>query len=106
MALAAGKFEHIPIQISQGKSNLFHQGGSPLPEDPLIPLAGDIQRLGDDLPHGEPGVQGGIGVLEHDLHIAAAFALAAIGPAHFAAAGFEQAHQQLCQGAFATTVFS
>ncbi len=31
----------------------------------------DQQRLPDNVPHGHPGVEGGIGVLEDDLHLTA-----------------------------------
>ena len=69
LALSAGELKHVPIQVTEGKSHLFHQSGGTLSEDTLIPLTGDIQRLGDDLPHGKSGVQGRIGILEHGLHM-------------------------------------
>ena len=57
---------------------------------------GDVAAFAAASGGGDGAVKGGTSgplawLLEHDLHVAAAFALAAIGPAQFAAAGFEQA---------------
>ena len=67
LPLAAGKLVGVLGVVLRAQAHVLHQLA-----DPLLPLLGGAcfvhhHGLGDAPPHGEPGVQGGIGVLEDDL---------------------------------------
>ena len=72
LALAAGELVGIAVHVGLVEAHhlqeLLHPG---LPGAGLGVQAPDAHGLLDDLPHRHAGVQGAVGVLEHDLHILA-----------------------------------
>ena len=59
----------VPVQQVRGQAHLGQQGRPPGGVFPPGAEVVDAQGLGQGLAHGPPGVQGGGGVLKHQLHL-------------------------------------
>ena len=59
----------VPVQQVRGQAHLGQQGRPPGSVFPPGAEVVDAQGLGQGLAHGPPGVQGGGGVLKHQLHL-------------------------------------
>ncbi len=106
LALAAGELVRVALQVFAADAYLLRHLGGDLTHLCHRGVAQGEQRLGDDLPDRQARVEGRLRVLEHDLHVAVALAVAGVGPAQVAAAGLDQAHEQLRQGALAAARFA
>ena len=69
LPLAPGKLVGVPVQQVRGQAHLGQQGRPPGGVFPPGAEVVDAQGLGQGLAHGPPGVQGGGGVLKHQLHL-------------------------------------
>ena len=102
LTLAAGELVGEAVQVFRADTDLGRDLGCHLAHLCPIDMTPGVQRLGDDPPDRQTRVERRLGVLEHNLHVVAAFAAGATGPVQIAAAGRNQAHQQLRQCAFST----
>jgi hypothetical protein len=68
LALAAGKLVGIAPHVLGLQAHCLEKLRHPFPQGFPFGQAVHDQGLTDDVAHGHPGVQGGIGILENDLH--------------------------------------
>jgi hypothetical protein len=71
LALAAGKLVRIAPHVLSLQAHCLEKLRHPFPQGFSFGQAVYDQWLTDDVAHGHPGVQGGVGVLEDDLHFPA-----------------------------------
>ncbi len=101
LALATGKLVRESVQVFGANPHLSRDLGRNRAHVPGRRRTLHEQRLSDDLPDRQARIERRLRVLEHDLHVTAALARIVIDPVERARGGFDQAHQQLRQCAFA-----
>src|SRR5690606_23736902 len=70
LSLATGELVRVAVAVLGVEADDLEQLSDPFPAA-LVPQAMDLERLGDEVGDGHPGVERGEGVLEDDLEVTA-----------------------------------